>query len=139
MFMERCARKSKPFKNYLPLGLRRDRSYSRQTSTTRRNCFQHPALLCVRGDAGLPNQTPRADCVARSTRQIKYYPRLATEYLEHFAATPNLVPYLKVGLHGRTAVTHAPGSLLDTNERGPMMTDDVEMLVFLLSPDVCEL
>lgn len=30
------------------------------------------------------------------TIQVKYFPRLATEYLDRFAATPNLVPYLKV-------------------------------------------
>lgn len=28
--------------------------------------------------------------------QVKYFPRVATEYLKHFAATPNLVPFLKV-------------------------------------------
>lgn len=31
-----------------------------------------------------------------NTIQVKYFPRLATEYLDRFGATPNLVPYLKV-------------------------------------------
>lgn len=31
-------------------------------------------------------------------QQVKYFPRVATEYLEHFAATPALVPFLKVRL-----------------------------------------
>lgn len=33
---------------------------------------------------------------ARRMSQVKYVPRLATEYLKHFGATRNLVPYLKV-------------------------------------------
>lgn len=28
--------------------------------------------------------------------KVKYFPRVATEYLHQFSATPNLVPYLKV-------------------------------------------
>ncbi|CAM9573160.1 unnamed protein product, partial [Hapterophycus canaliculatus] len=33
--------------------------------------------------------------------KIKYFPRVATEYLERFAATPNLVPFLKDNGEGR--------------------------------------
>eukprot|EP00903_Cladosiphon_okamuranus_P010242 g9699.t2 len=33
--------------------------------------------------------------------KVKYFPRVASEYLRHFAATPNLVPFLKDNGEGR--------------------------------------
>ncbi|CAM9370870.1 unnamed protein product [Ectocarpus sp. 8 AP-2014] len=42
-----------------------------------------------------------ADGEHHLVKVVKYFPRVATEYLKHFAATPNLVPFLKDNGEGR--------------------------------------